>query len=107
MENDQIRNVNWSYCAVISPQSGVRENDSQNRPAVLSGSIRENKTFYTVQSCGKLAGAKSSIVIDGNEYCRNTRGLNIVVYDNQLLKVVDTVTFDPYKEWKPIRLAGS
>ena len=84
----------WRYVAVISPENGVQENLSENSPATLSGSIRNRNTFYTINSCGYLAAQSSSIIIDGTEYCRNTRGLNFVIYDNELMKVIDKVTFD-------------
>lgn len=37
---------------------------------------------------------KAALIIDGTEYCRNQRGLNFVIYDNDLMKVVDQVAFD-------------
>lgn len=83
----------WSYSAVVSPEIGVEEKLIENEPAKLSGSIRNGNTFYTISSCGNLAGTTSSIVIDGREYCKNLRGLNFVIYDNYLMKVIDQATF--------------
>ncbi len=51
---------------------------------------------YEVISGGLYLGNKSSILINGTEYSGNSRGLNIVVYDNELEEVVDSVTFDTH-----------
>ena len=51
---------------------------------------------YTVISAGYSYGNQSSIVIEGVEYSQNVRGINIVVYDNRIGKVVDTVAFDTH-----------
>lgn len=83
--------------------NGVSEILTEDNPAKLSGSIRNRNTFYNVTSCGRLAGETSSITIDGSEYCRNTRGLNFVIYDNYLMKVIDRVTFDTYWECRAAR----
>lgn len=84
----------WSYAAVISFENGISESLTAIEPAILSGSIRNKSTFYTIKSGGHLSGIESSIIIDGAEQCRNTVGLNFVVYDNYLMEVVDKVTFD-------------
>ena len=94
LQSDLTGKYGWSYCAVISPENGISEVLSQNAPAELAGSIRNKKTFYTVSSCGFLSGITSTITIDGKEYCPNVRGLNFVIYDNDLMKVIDQVTFD-------------
>ncbi len=49
---------------------------------------------YTIVSAGFECGDYSSIIIDGVEYSRNNRGLNIVVYNNETGQVIDTVCFD-------------
>ena len=84
----------WSYGAVISPENGITEKLAEFNSVTLSGSIRKRKTFYTVTGSGYFTGASGSINIDGIEYCRNRRGLNFVIYDNDLMKVVDQVAFD-------------
>lgn len=94
LSEDLTGKYRWSYSAVISPEHGVTEMLTENEPARLSGSIRDRKTYYMVTSCGSLAGTSSSINIDGTEYCKNARGLNFVIYDNDLMKVVDRVAFD-------------
>ena len=103
LQTDLSGKAGWSYSAVISPENGVSEILTEDNPAKLSGSIRNRNTFYNVTSCGRLAGETSSITIDGSEYCRNTRGLNFVIYDDYLMKVIDRVTFDTYWECRAAR----
>lgn len=43
-------------------------------------------------------GNEAKIIINGVDYAINRRGINIVVYDKKLCKVVDSVCFDTYKE---------
>lgn len=50
----------------------------------------------TIVSAGYTVGNRSNTVIDGVEYSKQTRGMNIVVYDMKLNKVVDSITFDTY-----------
>ncbi len=96
LKKDLTDKVRWSYAAVISPENGTSESLVSGSQATLTGSIRNKNTFYSIASCGSYAGTESTITIDNEEYCRNKRGLNFVIYDNELMKVVDKVTFDTY-----------
>ncbi len=49
-----------------------------------------------LSSVGYLKGNISSIKIDGVEYSKNRRGLNIVVYDLNNNEVVDSINVDTY-----------
>lgn len=49
-----------------------------------------------VESAGYNAGNKSSIVINGKEYSKNKRGLNVVVYDKTTDKVICSTVFDTW-----------
>ncbi len=98
LKKDLTDKMRWSYAAVISPENGVSESLISGSEASLSGSIRNKNTFYSVTSCGSYAGTTSTITIDDVDYCQNKRGLNFVVYDNELMKVVDKVTFDTYAD---------
>lgn len=82
----------WSYCAVVPPETSVREELSPEK-VTMTGSIRGGKTLYTLSSAGYPSGASSSIVIDGVEYSMDCNGINLAVYDNTLMKVVDKVCF--------------
>lgn len=81
-----------SYCAVIS-ENGVFELEGE---AMLTdrGTFRKGRTYYEVCSAGHRCGLMCSIRIGGVEYAKNLCGLNIVVYDRALNKIVDSVCFD-------------
>lgn len=83
-----------SYYAIID-QDGVIEQMS-DRLLETSGSMREGREWYKIISAGNKVGNKCSINISGKEYAMNSRGFNIVVYDNDLKKVIDSVVFDTY-----------
>lgn len=55
-----------------------------------------NGVGYTIMSYGYESGNKSSIIIDGQEYSMNKRGLNFVVYDPVNNCVVSRNTFDTH-----------
>lgn len=55
------------------------------------------KTEYHIISAGALAGSYSSIVINGIDYSVNKRGLNVVVLDNETMKVRDSICFDTFE----------
>lgn len=76
----------------MSPETDVREELSPEK-VTMTGSIRGGKTLYTLSSAGYPSGASSSIVIDGVEYSMDCNGINLAVYDNTLMKVVDKVCF--------------
>lgn len=52
---------------------------------------------------GYHQGNRASVRIDGAEHCMDRRGLQIVVYDNVLEDVVDSVTFDLWDGGKVYR----
>lgn len=96
LNQDLLGKFGWSYSAVVSPENGISEILLPDEYAELSGSIRNRNTFYTIIGSGQYTGPNSysSIIIDGTEYCRDGgAGLNFVIYDNYLMKVVDSVTF--------------
>ena len=65
-----------------------------------NGSFRSGRVTYFVTSAGYDCGNTSSIMIDNTEYSKNKRGLNIVVYDNEIKTVIDKVCFDTHVgEW--------
>ena len=82
-----------SYYAVLSPDRDPVEEVSEQE-LDHAGNLPDGST-YRVTSCGMLTGAPLAfILIDGQEWSMNRRGMNFVVYDNAQHKVVDTVCFD-------------
>ena len=82
-----------SYYAVLSPDRDPVEEASEQELNHL-GKLSDG-TMYQITSRGMLTGDPvASILIDGQEWSMNRRGMNFVVYDNAQHKVVDTVCFD-------------
>ena len=52
---------------------------------------------YTINSGSIGSGDISNILIDGEEYSWNNRGINIVVYDNDAETIVDDTYFDTWE----------
>ncbi|MFI3173444.1 MAG: interleukin-like EMT inducer domain-containing protein [Eubacteriales bacterium] len=104
-----------SYIGVLEGGATIYENTQEwiNREEVESEealyieyeSVLPDGTEYILQSGGYQYGNVSSCIIDGTEYSLNQRGLNIVVYDNELGEVVDVANFDTCVESE--RISGN
>lgn len=81
-----------SYYAVISNGRVIEDMGAVKLEA--SGIIDNNGLTYSIVSAGYDCGNVSSIIINGKEYSRNSRGLNIVVYNNETSQIIDSVCFD-------------
>jgi len=81
------------YIAVVSPDGIV---EGAKGVQTHSSRFAENHQ-YTIISKGRRDGNVSSVVIDGQEYSQNRRGLNLVVYSHYYDEVIDKVTFDTYQ----------
>lgn len=75
-------------------------------PVSASGLFAGGRAHYALSSSGSADAHRpmASIVIDGQEFAVNSRGLNIVVYDLYSLQVVDSVCFDTCKDASARRL---
>lgn len=85
-----------SYLAVVSGGKVVEQ--ISYSALETEGTVRDGRVTYQLLSAGNGCGNTSSIKIDGKEYSKNSRGLNIVVYNNDTKKIVDSVCFDTYEE---------
>ena len=92
LQTDFSDQYGWSYCAVVSPETGVREEAVQGK-LQLDGRFRDRRSEYCLLS----TGYNSSILIDGVEYSANYGGMNMVVYDLELMKVIDSVCFHTHR----------
>ncbi len=92
LQTDFSDKYGWSYCAVVSPETGVREEAVQGK-LQLDGRFRDRRSEYCLLS----TGYNSSILIDGVEYSANYGGMNMVVYDLELMKVIDSVCFHTHR----------
>ena len=88
-----------SYLAVKTPdeQFEILSNSYLSQ----TGSLRNNTVPYSIVSAGYDCGNTSSIQINGAEFSKNGRGLNIVVYDTVRKTVVDSVCFDTFDPMFP------
>ena len=91
--SDSFRN---SYIAVLTGDS-VYEKESGDR-ITYSGTLPGGKK-YTIMSSGYNAesGPASSIVIDGDEFSTNSRGFNVVVYDDEAKATISSLNYDLYR----------
>ena len=79
-----------SFYSVVTPDGVVEElADTEIKTEGKIGDVS-----YSVASAGYLVGNTCSIMINDVEYAVNSRGLNIVVIDNEEKKVIDSVCFD-------------
>lgn len=91
-----------SYIAVIEDGCVIKEmmspcSENQDAAAYIrySGKTKDNESYY-IKSGGLLQGNCSSIMIEGEEYSPDMRGINIVVYDKERKRIVDTSAFDTF-----------
>lgn len=94
--------VQHGYVAVIDRGTVVYERmaDSPSNRVITSGKL-DNGLAYHIESAGLPAGNFCSIIINGQQQAVNHRGLNFVVYDNELGKIVDSVAFDTWAQGMP------
>ncbi len=71
------------------------DKDLASSPLVLKSVLRDGKGV-TLTSGGANTGSTGSCLIDGVEHSPNSRGINVVVYDNDTHHVVNTACFDTY-----------
>lgn len=83
----------WSYISVLSNNKPIYEK-VENAPLEYKTKINDIK--IEIVSKGLNVGNTSSIKINGKEYSKNKRGLNIVVYDKLLQEIADSVSFDTH-----------
>lgn len=90
-----------SYIGIIKDGKVVKEEIKKyatikDKETITYTAKFENGVEYTLESGGYSHGKKASIIIDGKEYAKNERGLNIVVYNEDVDTVLDSVVFDTY-----------
>ena len=90
-----------AYCAVLANGASLAEDLSPDR-LDAEGELPGGH-HYEMSSAGFETGNIGSIRIDGVEYSKNLRGLNIVVYDNVSQQVVDSVNFDTHQVGEPAK----
>ena len=94
VQNDLIGKNRWSFLSIVSNGLLIEEKISDKK-LEAKGTIEQGPD-YSMVSAGFDFGNTSSIKLNGIEYSKNRRGLNIVVYNNQTHLVEDSVCFDTY-----------
>ena len=83
----------YSYIGILN--NGMAEEELFDHELLkMEGNFDNKRMTYSVESGGYDRGNCSSVIINGQEYSRDTRGLNIVVYSNETHRILDEVTFD-------------
>lgn len=103
LKTDLTGQFGRSYYAVISGDEIIEEISDIKLEA--GGTVMDADISYSVVSAGYDCGCVSSIIIDGKEYSINSRGINIVIYNNETNQVVDTVCFDTSENLSEDRFA--
>lgn len=84
-----------NYVAVIEQGTVVYEKH-EHKKIEVSGEFDDGRMTYSITSGGWGEGRYSSIILNGQEYSENVRGLNFVVYSNETHRILDEISFDTY-----------
>lgn len=97
-----IREGNYtdSYVAVIR-QGEVRYEAVSDREITYRATLDGNVVNMKSSGWNSPSLGQGSIKIGKKEYAKDTRGLNIVIWDHETEMVIDSVVFDTYREDKP------
>lgn len=92
-----------SYIAVTDQGKLILEHitEAESGEMLQESGVLADGADFTLQSGGGMAGNNASIIVNGTEYAINSRGINIVVYDNVIHEVIDSVAFDTYAAEMP------
>ena len=82
-----------SYVVVVEQGTVVYERQGHEKIEV-SGEFDDGRRTYKITSCDWDRGCYSSIIINGQEYSENVRGLNFVIYSNESHRILDAVNFN-------------
>lgn len=94
LEFDMENSFRSAYLAVINGTEIYEEKSDK----MISYNTEIEGIQVSIQSAGYTEGNIGSIQLDGVEYSKNNRGLNIVIYNRKQKQVVDSIFVDLYKE---------
>jgi hypothetical protein len=90
----------WNYIGIYDGGKIAYE-ELADQP--LKAALNISEVYLEAVSTGNVPRNIASIKVDRVEYSKNLRGLNIVVYDKRLKRVVDSVCFDTSANLKSVR----
>ena len=97
LQESLLGSYRHSYIAVLDSGKVVYEKIDNQR---LEYAVELDGMSIEVMSAGGDVGSYANIFINGIDYSQNKRGLNIVVYDKFMKKVLDSVCFDLYADYE-------
>lgn len=93
--NENLHMKHWnSYAAIIHKNKVIFERLDAKKAVHYETKISDNE--IAIMSAALKHGNRSMIEVDGRDYSMNLRGLNIVVYDMENKKFIDSVCFDSH-----------
>lgn len=95
-DNNILRDYRYSFIGVLNGEECIYQ-DYDNKALFYDGML--DGVFVHIESAGNEVGNYSSIQFDGKEFSKNSRGLNIVVYDKLLGYAIDSICFDLYSDY--------
>ncbi|WP_051639540.1 sulfatase-like hydrolase/transferase [Succinivibrio dextrinosolvens] len=91
IQTDLTQNYGNSFISIIS-DGKVFEESSKD---LIEKKISINNLDIECVS-GGISGNQASIILNNKEYSKNKRGINVVVYDHKLEKVISSESFDTH-----------
>ncbi len=97
---DIQNNHQCAYIGVIN--DGIVTFEKVSAPyESISNELYDNGIYAVIKSAAYFAANRASVIINGNEYAINNRGLNIVVYSKENQYLIDSVCFDTHDKKLP------
>lgn len=87
-----------SYIAIIDGNDVITEQTSGTPLEYLYS--KEDMDIRVFSSSSRINVGSSSILINGEEYSKNNVGINLVIYDKELQRVIKSITFNTGKTGK-------
>lgn len=98
IQTDLTGKYRYSFYAMVTGDTVIE--DLSQDALEYTGSV--DGLNVALKSAGYEAGSVASIVIDGVEYAKNWRGLNVVVFDNETNTVIDSFVVDTFQQTMPV-----